>query len=394
MTVMTTPRNEQKTSGSKADGRIRANAKRKVQPERMRALKVDGHVARQAYLVDALRHLARYQSARVHSLAFALFPARTKCSAHAAVQRVLRHAVASGFVEFAEHPRTQHRYYALSRAGADYLQQEQPELGAVEQTAASLKKGNLVKAEHREWTSMLEVAANYRAGMVCFDEYRLQSPEGVDIRRHLDQHLPDALTFVDRERLVLVHEVETSRRSRWTKAQQKKEEDKVTAWAKMRAKELQAAGRKTADGGAITWESLYRKPQSGTERFSNLMRYFRKLRAIPFRFPGSGQEKEFEVALIVHCGSTLIRDELCRLVRALPESLSGTQFFIREVEKNAVFEMPYEGKGTRLFTIKFELLPPRTDDVWLNTRHLPLQGASLELKAEAKRNERFLAGAA
>lgn len=391
---MNTPRNVPKSLGSKVDGRIRANSKRKVQPERMRALKVDGHVARQAYLVDALRHLARYQSARVHSLAFALFPARTKRSAHDAVQRVLRNAVASGYVEFAEHPRTQHRYYALTRAGADFLQHEQPELGAVEQTASSLKKGNLMKAEHREWTSMLEVAANYRAGMLCFDEYRLQSVEGADIRPHLDQHLPDALTFVPGERLVLVHEVETSRRSRWTKAQQKKEEEKVTAWAKMRAKELQAAGRKTADGNAITWQSLYRRPQSGTDRFSNLVRYFRKLRRIPFAFPGSGQEKDFEVALIVHCGSTLIRDELCRLVRALPDSLSGTQYFIREVEKNTIFEMPYEGKGTRWFTVRFELLPPRTDDVWHNTRHLPVQGASLELRPEAVRNERFIAGAA
>lgn len=390
MTVMNTPRKEQKSAGSKVDGRIRANYKRKVQPERMRALKVDGHVARQAYLVDALRHLARYQCARVHSLAFALFPARTKRSAHDAIQRVLRHAVASGLVEFAEHPRTQHRYYALTRSGADFLQHEQPELGAVEQTAASLKKGNLVKAEHREWTSMLEVAANYREGMLCFDEYRLQSAEGAAIRAHLDQHLPDALTFVPRERLVLVHEVETSRRSRWTKAQQKKEEDKVTAWAKMRAKELQVAGRKTASGNAITWEDLYRRPQSGTERFSNLVRYFRKLRRIPFTFPGSGQEKDFEVALIVHCGSTLIRDELCRLVRALPESASGTQYFIREVEKNSVFEMPYEGKGTRWFTVRFELLPPRTDDVWHDTRHLPLQGAPLQLKHEASRNERFV----
>lgn len=375
---MPAPLKTKKKDASKPDRRALANQTRKVDPERMRALKVDGNVARHHYLVRALRHIAEVKTARAHSLAFKLFPARQRTAAFAAAERVLRYGLERGFLDFQEHPTTQYRYYALTRAGADWLHEQEPELGPVEKTTSHLTP-TMSKAEHREWTSMLAISSNLRVGLVGMDEFHLHGPAGEELRKRFS-HIPDALTLWKEAKVVLWHEVETSRRSMWTAEQQKKEN--ASAWnvANRRARELNSKGRRKANGDAYKPEDLYNRPTSDSERFEHLVKQVRQLRWLPWKFEGEPRESELDIALMLHCKTGVIQRALARQVRTMFDD----KLYVQEKSKDEHFVLSYEHKspnGTKL-NIYLLRIPENTDKVWHDTGHLPFPGATQQIRQE------------
>lgn len=385
---MPTPRNT-KNSASKNDSRPAPAAHgRRVKPERMRALKVDGNVARHHYLVRALRHIAEVKTARAHSLAFKLFPARGRCAAFAAAERVLAHGVARGFLAYQEHPATQRRYYALTKPGAAWLQEQQPELGPVEKSIEHLTPA-MSKAEHREWTSMLAISSNLRVGLSGMDEFHIHGPAGEEIRKYFS-HIPDALTIWDEAKVAIWHEVETSRRSVWTPEQRKKQEANARNIANRQARELNSKGRRKADGTFYRAEDVYRKPMSDTDRFGHLVKQLRQMRYLPWKLEGETRETELDIMLLLHCKTAVIQRERARQIRAM----FGNELFVQEKVRDEHFELNYEHKsprGNRL-NIYLTRIPADADLVWHDTGHLPFPGAPQTLRKELlEESEQFMA---
>lgn len=368
---MPIPRTTSAKSASQVDRRSTANQKRKVAPERMRALKVDGNVARHHYLVRALRHIAVVKTARAHSVAFKLYPARQRKAAFAAAQRVLAHGVARGYLAYQEHPTTQRRYYALTRAGALWLHEQQPELGPVRRSDEYLTPA-MSKSEHREWTSMLAFSSNLRVGLIGMDEFELHGPAGEEVRLRFN-HVPDALTIWKEAQAVIWHEVETSRRSKWSPAQRKREE--ASAWnvASRRARELNSKGRKKANGQAYKAEDIYSTPLSDTDRFESLVKQIRQLRYLPWAFDGDSKKTELDIALVLHCKTALIQRERAQHLR----TMFGTSLFVNEKVKDSHFLLSYEHKSPRgnLLHVYLTLIPANADEVWHDTGHLPFPNA-------------------
>jgi hypothetical protein len=349
---------------------------RRVAAERVRTLKVDGNAASEIYLGDALRYLARVKTARAHSMAFALFPNRSQLAAFAAVQRILTNARTRGFVSAAVYAPTQHRYYAMTKRGAAWLSEQHSEAGPFSATTAHLAA---VKwAEHREWTSMIEVSANARVGLESMDEFHIRGDAGVEVRNRYDGRVPDVLTFIPKQGLVFWHEVELSRRSRWTPEVDKKRKAGAERQAHAKA---EAQGR---DNVVVTWSV----PRSGVEWFELTLRSIHRLRYVTHRAVGAEFAAEFEIALILHCKTEVIRNELARLIR----KTLGVLAVVTERQEGQHFELPFASDGGQTFNIFLPLLPANSDHVWHDSGCLPWPGAPAALKPDAElRGEHFIA---
>ena len=309
-----------------------------------RTLTVDGNQVSASYLVSLLKHLSEFGTARTHSLAYALFPARTQTAAIAAIQRSLANAVSLGYVQFGAVEKTQHRFYALTKKGAAFLTDAQPELGPVSATTHLLK--SMKKAEHREWTTMLTVWARLHNGLEAMNETALLGTPGKELNARFN-HKPDGLTFdtTEPERpVVFWHEVELSRRSQWTNAQFEKK-------------------RKATD--------KEKKPTAfcGRRLFIKLLKEIWQLQYVEH------DGKQYDVQLVLHCAGNQIKSSLKRWVReTLADDFYNQRYDLNEYENyfTATFG---NKKHHRRFTIVFTDLPSDPGTVWHDSPVFPFPDA-------------------
>lgn len=309
-----------------------------------RVLVQDGNAVQAHYLVEMLTLLMRYGTLRTHGIAFGMFPNRTKEAAIAATRRVVANAKKKGYIEEGTAPTRQHRYYALSKAGAAYLRDNTIEVFA-EPTAYLLKK--LTRAHHREWTNLCAIAA-VRGGLESYAENDFW---GHSFRQDIlanFEHVPDALTFMRlvSEPVALWHEFDLSRRSRRapTRALKKGEVDK-----------------------------------SGVKQFRSLIHVMRQRRYIEHN------GKQHTLKLLMHCATPLIQRELEGF---LAKYCQDNNVELRT--RPGVFMVPFMSRNFGDLEIVFQLLPDAgsTDCVWHDTDDLPFQGSQVELDTDY--NEQFL----
>ena len=267
--------------------------KRYVAPDKVRTLVVDGHTAREAYVMATLKALARHGTLRMQGVARAVFATRDAVAGHAAAKRTLKACVEQRLVEARRKPGTQQVYYALTRQGAQSLDASGMQLLPASSTV-KLLSGSMLKAEHREWAAAIVEAAEAREGLKSYGELEIQRMPGTVSRTLVDerfkgQHMPDALTFHAEERLVVWHEVELSRRNHWTEAIRAREQRRENTRAKARRTEP-------------------RTMRSGRSQFVHLLQTLRAARVLEHR------GVMHQVVLVAHCGTDLIRSELARLV--------------------------------------------------------------------------------
>lgn len=300
----------------------------------------DGNKVREHYLIEALKIVQRYEVVRAHTLAFSLFPNRSKTAAIAAVQRVLANGTDEGFIRAEDDTKTRRRYYALTIKGARYLAAVVPEYSS-RATQAVLKK--MSRANHRDWAILIAMASNARMGMTGIAEDQLWSR----LRREtLDYfgHVPDCMTFFTNgagKHIAVWHEVEASRRSRSASVENKR-----------RAKE---------EGGVA---------RSGMEHLRDLLLQLRLKRYVTFN--GS----EHTVVLVLHCATDKIQREL-RLVIEDVYSMSG----IRVEEQG--YAVPFASAKFGNLFIFLNKLPASLDDVWLDTPNFPWPGAPMEINVHS-----------
>lgn len=323
-----------------------------------------GETAREAYLVRALAHLNEFKIGRVQSLAYALFPLRTQAAALAATQRVTAHAVDLRLVTYKDEVTTQHRYYALTRRGARYLN-ERADL-AVPATQTNAKLECLVRAPHREFTTLLTCWARAQEGLLPVNEFELWALDTCGEVRERFQAIPDGLTFdLDPATPVVYwHEIELSRRSQWT--------DEETA----KAKAAYAVSGKPFRG-------------SGKRLFKVLLWRIHRLRYI------AHAGREFDVRLVLHCATPQIKRDLSAFIEETFTDNEVTAFGLRKISDG--YALKYaggDGGGQRGdgFLILLDLLPESSAKVWHNDGIFPWAGASCYEQRHDLRDE-YLKGA-
>ncbi len=192
------------------------------------AKNVDGRAVRDDYLKQAAELLARHGHLRNFGLAFGLFSHKPQAAAHAAAQRVIAAGVQEGYFLAATDEITRRRFYALTIKGAKFLAGDSDR--EVKHTTATLRyltagpgdpdqparKKTMVRWEHREWSSLIAIAAEKR-GLLGLSEHEAWGTYKSDLEKRYG-HIPDALTFSPdpdpKSRLAVWHEVEFSRRNR------------------------------------------------------------------------------------------------------------------------------------------------------------------------------------
>lgn len=309
-------------------------------------LTADGNHVREHYLIEALKIVQRYEVVRAHTLAFSLFPNRSKTAALAAVQRVLANGTKEGYLRSADNIKTRRRYYALTVKGARYLAAVAPEHPATA-TQAVLKQ--MSRAHHRDWAILIAMASNARDGMTGVAEDQLWSR----LRREtLDYfgHVPDCMTFFTNgagRHIAVWHEVEASRRSRSASVENRR--------------------RAKAEG---------RPARSGIENFRHLLQQLRLKRYVTF------DGHEHVVVLVVHCATEKIERELRRVVEDT-FSTSG----LRASERG--YTVPFASAKFGSLHIFVHLLPPSPDEVWHDTENFPWPNATMDIQVHP--SHRFLA---
>jgi hypothetical protein len=327
-------------------------------PNQTRVLAVNGIEVQEHFLQEFLELLDRYGTLRTHSVAFGLFPGRPKSAATAAAQRVIANAKKIGFIDFKDDPKTRFRYYALTRAGARHLRDEGYWADA---TTPLLKK--LVRAVHREWTSLCAMAA-VRQGAEGFAE---NDYAGQDFRSELTtkfECVPDALTFatLDNNTDVAVwHEFELSRRS---------------------GRGPNAAPLGTHSNGAE------RKDMSGIGRFRQLIHTLRTTRAI------THNGKAYPIHLAFHCATPNAKNTTLQSILMTHLAAYAKDHNLKVGGNDVLgYTLPFEGKGMGVLVIRFYSLPHTgIEAVWHDSNHLPLPNSGLELMSDY--NEQFMKPAA
>lgn len=163
-----------------------------------------GPAAQRAYLLAFLHLVRQHECVRMFTVAYALFPNRTQSAALAAAQRVVTNAKRLRYIQSVNWMDS-HRYYALTKRGAAFVNELDPELCAHSTTQAL----HLENKKHRHWGVLIAIASEHR-GMQGFSEAQIAGQMHTDITTYFS-HTPDAVT-IDGDRAVW-HEVETSRRS-------------------------------------------------------------------------------------------------------------------------------------------------------------------------------------
>lgn len=312
---------------------------RYVAPDKVRTLRCDAAVAQDTYILETLRLLSHFGTLRAHSVGKALFSGRSAVAAHAAAKRALKACVARNFVQARRRPGTQHVYYALTRTGAIYVN----ERGALFTAAASglpLLRGDMLKANHREWVANITIAASKRIGLESFGELAIQREPGavsmtlVD-ERFKGQHVPDALTFDRDQKVVVWHEVELSRRNAWSNLTQGRRDSEE----RKRAKKIGVSPRIM---------------RSGRAQFVHLMRTLREAYIL------RRADGEYRLVFVAHCACKLIRTELSRLVEEafVPSTRDGMfRPQLEVLESEVQYRVNYDNGKPHRFDIYLQMLP-------------------------------------
>lgn len=311
---------------------------RAVADDRVRTLAVDATRAQEAYLSAALRALSRHGTLRAQTLGKALFSTRTDTAAHGAAKRTLAAAVKRGLVDGRRRIGSQQVFYALTKRGADYLNATAP-LPYAAVSGLSLLSGDMRKANHREWASTIATAADKREGLVSFGELEVQrEPAAVSKtllgERFQGQHLPDALTFDTDTDKAVWHEVELSRRTHWSN--------------------LTQARKQAAENAKVKRGETARRARSGRDQFVHLLQQLRAARFL------TRAGKDFEVVLVAHCASELIRVELGRLVVAAfgtPDTFSAYPAKLETHEEGRHYSVNFLSNRSGSFDIWLQDLP-------------------------------------
>lgn len=304
--------------------------RRYVEPNNVRTLSVSGHEARETYILETLKALARHGTLRAQGVAKAVFPTREGVAGVSAAQRVLRACLQRKLVEGKRNPGTQHVYYALTVRGAELLNERDP-MQVPAQSTAHLLKGEMLKAEHREWTAAIVTAASCRAALTSYGELEIQRNPQLVSKTLLDerfrgQHVPDALTFYADDRKVVWHEVELSRRNHWSASVIERKQREENARAKQRG-------------------SVPRKVRSGRQNFVHLLRTIRTARVLVHK------GKEHDIVLVVHCATPLIRQELSRLVEEayMADALETFPARLAVLEEGRHYRVNWNASGLQTF---------------------------------------------
>lgn len=345
-------------------------------PNKTRQLTASGVKAQEHYLRVGLRLIHFHGTLRAKTLAYALFPNRTQKAAQAAAFRMLANAAEQEFVEFADEKKSRYRYYALTRSGAAYLRETGVVPEAAPTTALLNRKGgemrsSMAKANHREWTNLLAIAANQRGHQSWSETSYIHSGFQKDISKRIG-HIPDALTRFDgvAGTTAIWHEVELSRRSCGPE---------------------RTVNKKDLKTGKV--RSI--KVESGQAKLVKLVNALRERKVL------LDQDGERHTAtLMYHCATPLIATEVARtIVRAFgKQAVEGTRYDHLDVESQKYFKhlaVPLDigvvkpGQTVEYLNIFIELLPHRgdIDKVWHDC-HLPWEGAGPGVYPEF--NEQFV----
>ena len=345
-------------------------------PNKTRQLTASGVKAQEHYLQVGLKFLQFHGTLRAKTLAYALFPNRTRKAAQAAAFRVLANAVELELVEYADEKKSRYRYYALNRTGAAYLRGTGAIPGAAPTTALLNRKGSettssMAKANHREWTNLLAIAAKQRGHKSWSETSYIHSGFQQDISKRIG-HIPDALTCFNGAQgpTAIWHEVELSRRSCGPARTVKKRDPKT--------------------GTVRTIEV-----ESGQTKLVKLVNALRERKVLLDQDGG-----RHPATLMYHCATPLIASEVARtIIRAFgDQAVEGTHYDHLDVESQKYFKhlaVPLDiglvkpGQVVEYLNILIELLPHngRIDEVWHDC-HLPWEGAGPVIYPEF--NEQFV----
>ena len=267
-----------------------------------------GPAVQRAYLLSFLHLVHQHECVRMYTVAFALFPNRAQSAAQAAAQRVVTHAMKLRYVR-AVNWTDEHRYYALTQRGANFLNELDAELCA----QATVHALHLQQKNHRHWGVLIAIASEHR-GMLGFSEALISGEMHSDITTYFG-HTPDAVTIHGDK--AIWHEVETSSRSTTRRA-------------------------KTPD------------VMCGTEKLIHLVRTIREKRALEFR------AFMHPITLVMHCAGDAIERQVRTLVEAAVMPLKG-----KKVKDG--YSVPCDGADSDNLTIIINRLPVEPENgAWCN----------------------------
>jgi hypothetical protein len=313
------------------------------------AKNVDGRAVRDDYLKQAAELLTRHGHLRNLGLEFGLFPHKTPAAAHAATQRVIAAGVQEGYFIAADDEDTRRRFYALTNKGAKFLAAASDR--EVKPTHATLRnllagpggsdqpasKKTMPKWQHREWCSLVAIAAEKR-GLIGLAEHEAWRDYGGDLLKRYG-HVPDALTFSPPPRpgtkhLAVWHEVELSRRNR--------------------------SFGKDKDGKAITEKVVKlpkcqpRKAYTGVRSLLNLIDSLRK-----DQNPLTHADQAYGLnMLVLHVQDKGVEQELRKLVETQTAAASVS------ADGYKLLRPAFAGTEPAPFYILFNHLPQKAEDAW------------------------------
>ena len=262
-----------------------------------------GPAAQRAYLLAFLRLVHQHECVRMYTVAFALFPNRTQSAALAAAQRVVTNAKQQRYIQSVNWMDS-HRYYALTKRGAAFLNELDPELEA----HSTMHALHLENKRHRHWGVLIAIASAQR-GMEGFSEALISGEMHNDITTYFG-HTPDAVTIANN--IAVWHEVETSRRS---------------------------TTRRAETQGTLC----------GAEKLTHLVRTIREKRVLEHR------GWAYPLILVMHCAGEAIERSVRAILDAAVKTLGG--------EKTSTgYSVPCDGADSDPLTITINLLPLEPED--------------------------------
>lgn len=290
-------------------------------------LSTHGYLVQHHYLVAFLHMLSRYECVKMHTVAYALFPSRTRSAAIAAAQRVVHNAARLKLIASVSWLSSE-RYYALTARGARYLNEVGPDDDIDVNARPTIKALALQNKKHRDWGVLIAIASEQRQ-MVGLSESLIAGALHKDISKYIG-HVPDALTFVGSG--CVWHEVETSRRS---------------------------TTRRAAAPGAM----------SGIEKLKHLIDSLRAKHHVVY------QKTEWPVTLMMHCGSAKIEREVRAVIEKAILGQPG------EEKSDDGYTVNFERGGPMHIVIN--RLPRTIEEAWDGV--LPWADCEVEGKSEVDR---------
>lgn len=277
--------------------------------------------------------LSRHGHLRIFGIAFGLFSDRTRPAAFGAATRVIANGLKKKLVACFTDPTTRHRFYALTRAGARYLEDaaigyehvsattgtfpSTPARSGANPDAPPATKG-MRQWRHREWASLVAMASDQLQGFVGITERELANDYRGQLDEQFSNRFPDAIFACPSRSTFTWHEVDVSRRGR------------------------SYGSRKTDDGKKVAITSKTVRLENGSDR-THLVGTERAIELIEMlRSPtrrlscagADGVSKDCYVEkLVFHTGSNVIFNELNALLKA--------RYSDNYTDGNGLFALPW-----------------------------------------------------